>query len=361
MRNGERDGGGPGRSTTGGVLDGRTLAWAAPLATFAAASLLAALRLPTLEPGPRSTVVASALALDLTVTAPGLVWVLLVRKRRVPWIALPPAFVLGYVLALVTLPEEQGAVLEALGWLAVPAEGALVAWIVVRARRALAGAPAGAHDFATRFRISARRTLGSRVPADILTTEIAVLYHAFRPLNRSKVPAVDAFTVHREAGYPAVASVVALLVVVETTAVHLLVGLWSTTVAWVLSGLSAYAIVWLLGDGRALGARPTRVTAAELRLRVGLRWEVDVPRSRIAEVRRLSPGEASEGEGLRAVVIGDPNVRLALHEPVEVTGMYGTRRRVRVIRLRVDEADRFCARLGDGGRVPDSDGLYRIE
>lgn len=351
MRNGGWNDGGPPGPTTGGArgpvrLPGAALAWAAPLAVFAAASLLAVLRLPALEPGPRSTVVASALALDLTVTAPALAWVTLVRTRRVPWIVLPPAFVVGYVLALATLPGEQGAVLDALGWLAAPAEGALVAWIVVRARRAYAAAPAGPADFATRFRVAARRTLGSRVPADILTTEIAVLYHAFRPRGPSRGPGADSFTVHREAGYPAVASVVALLVVVETSAVHLLVGLWSTTVAWVLSGLGVYAIAWLLGDGRALGARPTRVTATHLRLRVGLRWEADVPRSRIAEVRRLRPGDASEGEGLRAVVIGAPNVRLAFHEPVEVTGMYGIRRRVRVVRLRVDEADRFCAALG---------------
>ena len=328
----------PMREASRGVGVGREAAGVAGYAIAGCVLLLAAIfarfALPELPAGPRSTVVASALTLDMTVTVPALVYWLLVRRRRLPWIALVPAFVAGYAVAAVTIPAAHHQLLDALRYVVIPAELLLVSWLGVRARRALTSAGEG--DFATRFRAVARETLEHRVPADVLTTEVAVLYHAFRPVGRSPDQESE-FTVHREVGYAGVVIGLGMAVVVEAVALHALLGQWSSTVAWILSGLSVYALVWLIGDYRALAARPIRLDRTRLALRVGLRWEAEIPlRSIVAIGGPPAVSETPSASTLVASVLGRPNLRLWLAEPIEVTGMYGLRRHADEIQLRVD-------------------------
>lgn len=52
---------------------------------------------------------------------------------------------------------------------------------------------------------------------------------------------------------------------------------------------------------------------------------------------------------MRATLPGQPTVRIRLHEPVDVLGMYGIRRSASEILLTVDDVERFVA-LVDTGR-----------
>jgi hypothetical protein len=229
--------------------------------------------------------------------------------------------------------------------LVVPAELLLVGYLVVVARRAYLNALGGDGDFATRFRSAARQALRSRVPADILTTEVALLYYALG--GRSSPPSPSrSFSVHREVGYLSVVIGLIMVLLVETVALHVLVGRWSTGGAWILTSLSGYAVLWLVGDYRAIAARPTRLTPTRLQLRVGVRWEAEIPIGQILEVaplrsRRERPGR----DTLVAALLGQPNLRLRLEAPSEVIGMYGTVRRVREVWLRVDGAARLVEEL----------------
>lgn len=164
---------------------------------------------------------------------------------------------------------------------------------------------------------------------------------------RGRVPGSSRST--GRAGYGAVLGALTLVIAAESAAVHLLVGLWSATAAWILTGLSVWALVWLVGDFRAFGARPIRIGPARMGLRFGLRWEAVVPLADVAGVERVrgaGPG-TTPGEGvLVAAVLGRPNVLLRLSRPVEVTGLYGIRRTVRELRLRVDDPDGLVDALG---------------
>jgi hypothetical protein len=92
-----------------------------------------------------------------------------------------------------------------------------------------------------------------------------------------------------------------------------------------------------------MAARPLRVTATNLSLRVGVRWEADIPRARIARVDLPTPhDEPPKGDTLVAALLGQANIRLKLNGPVEVIGMYGIRRTVQEIWLTVDGAAALC-------------------
>lgn len=323
--------------------------YALPVVVLTATAALSVFVLPDLGSDTESRVVASALAFDFTVSVPVLVFVLLVRTRRAPWITVVPAFVVGYALAVATIPPEHDAVLETVKLLALPAELAFVIYLVVLTRRAWADSPGGIGDPATRFRSTARRVIGSRIPADVLTTELTILYYAFRGRNLPEETATS-FTMHRRAGYSSVVFGLTIVVLVETVAMHMLLRLWSSTAAWILTGLSVYALVWLVGDYRAIVARPIRITTAHLQIRLGVRWEADIPHRNVAHVDLLrSPIGKPTGDTLVVALLGQPNLRVKLEEPVEVMGMYGVRRIVRNLWLRVDEPTELCAALSPAG------------
>ena len=322
------------------------LRYSGPAVVLIVAGAVSAWGLPQLPLGNESHVVAAALALDFTVVAPGLVFMQFVRTKRAPWIVIVPTFAAGYALAAATMPESYQSVLGVIRILAVPAELAVVVYLIVLTRKALKSAAAATGDAVTRFRTNARRVIGSRIPADIITTEAMLLYYAFR-VGRPGLPPMHRFTMHREAAYSFVLIGLGMVLIVETIALHLLVRTWSTAAAFVLTGLSVYGLIWLVGDYRAIVARPTLLSRDELSVRLGLRWQVDIPLACISGVEILKGAPARDGDMLQIALLGEPNLRVKLTRPIEATGMYGLRRRVRELRLRVDGAKELRAALLD--------------
>ncbi len=321
------------------------LRYGLPALVLAGAGAVSLFALPALRAEDQSAVVAAAVTLDLTVVLPGLVYFLLVRSKRLPWIAIVPTFVVGYAVAMATLPEAHHGVLDAIRLLAIPAEIGLVAYLALLARKTFKRASRAEGDFATRFRFAARDALQARIPADILTTEVSILYHAFR-WRRPPPDSEGSFTVHREANYLTVVIGLTMVLLVETVALHALVWLWSATAAWILTGLSLYAYIWLVGDYRAMTARPIRLTPTHLSMRMGVRWEAEIPLTQIASAEPLGAREEVPGsDTLVAALLGQPNLMVKLEEPVEVIGMYGWRRTVSGLRLRVDGAPELRAEI----------------
>ncbi len=336
-----------------GLLRARVMTrYGVPVAALVVMVAVSQFDVPTVDDH-EAGIIYAALTIDFTLGLPALVYVALVRSRRAPWLVLVPAFALGYALAMAMIPGQHHAALETMRWFAIPLELAVVAYLVARMRAAWRrGSSAG--DFATRFRTSARNVLGSRVPADILTTEVAILYHAFR-WRRHSSNNETVFTMHRSAGYLGVMLGLGMALVVEAIALHLLVSRWSETAAWLLTGLSVYALIWIVGDGRAIVARPLYVSPTRLNIRLGLRWESDVPIAWIEQVERLPARPDRPGRDvLVAVLLGAPNVRIRFDRPVDLIGMYGMRRSVREVRLRVDDVERLRTVLQGVGSKPSS-------
>ena len=241
----------------------------------------------------------------------------------------------------------SGSVAGLLGILALAVEVGLVAYVVIAARRAAARLPEGESDAATRFRLVARQVLRSRALGDVLTTEVMLLYYAFtRPQREGES---GAFSVHRTSTYVHVLVGIGMALIVETVAVHFLVRLHSPALAWVLTLLSLYTLLWLVGDYRALVARPIRVTASHLRFRYGLRWEADVPRDAVKDVELLPPpmGPTPKEKGRLVVALpGGANLKLQFERPMDFLGLYGWRKGVAELRVRVDEPEKLRAALG---------------
>lgn len=306
---------------------------------LAAAAAVARFGLPH---HPDSDLLAAAVTADFALVVPGVTYCLLVRSRRWPLVVVVAAFLTGCAVASLTIPIDRQRVLDIVKFGLIPAEAAVLLFLLTATRRALRTERYDdARDFPTRLRRTARAVTGSRLAAGVLATEISVLRYS---LTRAH-PATTGYTVHRRSGYGSIVAGVLMAMVPETAAVHVLLSRWSPTAAWIVTALGIYAALWLLGDYRALAARSIELTPKALCFRYGLRWQARIPRRRIAGAELVSQKPKATPAILCASVWGPPNLRLLLHKPTVLHGLYGMRRKVTEIHVRVDEPAALRAAL----------------
>lgn len=303
-----------------------------------------------------SPVIAWAVAVDLVVVLPLAYYFVAVRRLGWPWLSTVPVALVGLFTARVLVPDAQG-LLTQLEWLLVPAELAILVVIAVRARAGLrrfaselgseADGEADSVDSASAMRKAAAEVVGEGRAAEVLATEMSIFHHAFgywrRPLPEG---GETHFFARERSGYGLLVGGVAIATAVEIFPVHLFLShFWSPIAAWIATGLAVYGVIWLVGDWQAARRMPTELGPDALKVRVGLRWRVDLPLESIESMRRVASSEVRVAEALQAFPAGRPTHCLELRAPIVAVGPYGLRKAVQRIALLVDEPARFEAAL----------------
>jgi len=274
--------------------------------------------------------VREAVLFDLCVVPAGLWWLLVVRRGLARPRTVTRVAALSVALCAVLFGRE-------LRLLAVPLELGLV-WVAVRSlRRALQ--TRGAVDAAAALRAGLADALGDSAVSRAVATELAILWYALFSWGRSAPE--GGFTAYKRSGWVAIYVAIILACVAEAIPLHFLFRRWGPLAAALSVVVHVYTVLWLIGDLRALVLRPIRVEAGKLVLRIGLRWEADVPLESIAAVER-GPSNA----GLRLGVLGTPNLTVRLRAPMQVHGPFGIRKTSDALLLQVDDPDALAAALG---------------
>ena len=307
-----------------------------------ACSIVVAGMLPRLQ---NANAVAVGVTCDLVLIVPALYYLLLVRGRRWPAFSLVPVFIVCLLAASWILPAEHHGLLTGLELAAVPLELGLLGYIGWRAGRSVRSARRhmreGGADAFSAIRSAARETIGVPRVADMLAQELAMFYYAFGSWRTPLPPAGDGFTSYRKNSYSVFLFAIVMVLVIETIAVHLAIYmLWSTVLAWILTAISLYTLIWMIGDWRALRLRTSTVTPDSIQIRLGTRWDVEIPRN---DVDYVGPPTALAGNvrPLKLVLIGEPDVEIRLSRPVTARGIYGLRRTSTIVHLQVDDPARF--------------------
>lgn len=293
-------------------------------------------------------VVSLALTLDFALGIPALYYFLLVRKKQAPAITLIPVIILSLIIAGFVLPSSQQIYLDWLKKLIPVLELIVLGFVFSKIRKI-------AHSFheAKRSEIyvtdaltaSVKQALGNVPGLGFILTEFSLLYFAFAGWFKkysSSDPGHLPFSYHRRSGY---AGVVLLVLITETTALHLLLQRWSALAAWIFTGLSIYSAFWLLGDYHAMRLHPIVLTREFLYLRIGLRWRAVIPLAEIIDIQNFSPREKRANDYLRLTVFGDPRFVIHCKQQVMVRGLFGIKREVSQIGLSVDDEKLFREEL----------------
>ena len=298
-----------------------------------------------------------AVTLDLTLFVPALYWLLVIRPAGASASRVVAVFVLSFIGARFVLLPGQREYLMYVRFLGAPAELAVIAYIVVRVRRAargFRGIGAGA-DVPERITAALADAFPYRAVGRLFGTEITVLYYALLSWRRPPhVPdGADAFTFHRKSGLVALLSAVVGAALVELFVMHLLVHAFSPRLAWGLSLASAFGVVWMIGFTRAIVLRPVLVTGQGVLVRSGVQWAVDLP---FAALERVDTGRVQAPAGrvpdhLRVGGSGRATAMLHLREPMVATGIYGRRKPVRTISITLDDPAGFAEAVRARGGV----------
>jgi hypothetical protein len=154
--------------------------------------------------------------------------------------------------------------------------------------------------------------------------------------------------------------VVTLAMVIEGTAVHLLLYGLGARGEWlhgVLFALNAYTLLWLVGDRRLMRQSAHRLEPEALELSLGLRFSARIPYEKLARVlplrtdaERRSVQPRGGGKNPRVTPFEEPNVHLCLHEPVRATLFFGLARQVEHLDLFVERPAEFIAALAERAR-----------
>jgi hypothetical protein len=260
-------------------------------------------------------------------------WLLMVRPGRARPRTLARVAVLCIALCALLFGRE-------VRLLAAPLEFGVLYIAFTSVRNALRARSSS--DPADALRAGLVSALGDNPAARALAYELTVFWYALFSWGR---PAPAGFTAYKRAGWVAIYVALGIGSLGEAVAMHFLLRRFGPLAALAGIVLHLYALTWMLGDLRALAVRPIQVQDGFLRLRIGLRWEADIPLRLIESIDPGALSAAAQAGGLRLGVIGSPNLRVALREPVELHGIFGIRKQSDKLLLQVDDPDALGAAL----------------
>lgn len=289
------------------------------------------------------------ITLDLILTAP-LVYLLLIRKKKIPKTTAAPVFVLGIVIASLVLPKDQQFLLsEVKQWVLPLVEMTVFFLVVYKVRKAIEEykiQKSSTPDFFSALKKASAEVLPAKA-STVFATEIAVVYYSFFSWKKRKL-ASNEFSYHKESGTPAILGAFLFIVLIEAFAMHLLLERWNGIVAWVLTILSLYSGLQLLGIVRSLSKRPIVVEENSLQLRYGIMSETTIQFENIVSVELFTKELEEDSEIKKLTPLGGlegHNVLIRLKEKETLSGFYGLKKEYDALAFHVDDKVGFVERL----------------
>ena len=280
--------------------------------------------------------ISGAIAIDLTLTASGLVYWLGVRRAGWPRWTVMTTFGIGLFLGRTVLPG--GAAVNAMIAVWITFEIALVALAFTKIRTIARAARI--HTGPGPIDALAAGLVAAKAPprfAAIVATDATVLWLGITGWFRRR--AKTGFSLYRRAGWTAIVFVLLKLVAVETVIVHLMIASHSVIAAWIVTGTSIYSGLWIAADFHVLRLYPLRVTPDSIIAAIGVRWRLTIPRDAIASITPIT----TVPSGAFNASIMEPTLLVTLSRPIEIRGLFGIRRTATAIALSVDEPEPLVA------------------
>ncbi|WP_247232842.1 hypothetical protein [Telluribacter sp. SYSU D00476] len=292
---------------------------------------------------------AMGITYDLTLTAP-LLYLFLMRTRRIPKITAVPVFVLGVVLASLLLPEHQKYHLGLITTYILPLVEvtmlAVIGYHAYNTAKAFRASTHGSQDFYMVIKEATIRTIGYPQIAKVFASEIAMVYYA---LWNWKKESANGFTSYKENGVTALLGTVVFIAIIELFVAHLLLVRWNEMVAWVLTAGSFYATFQLLGHIKAIRRRYSEITGSQLFLKYGLFGDMVVDLKDVLRAE-ITPNtvEVEDKKVEKLALLKDVeshNVAIYFREKQTIEKAYGISTRCDIVLLHIDDKQAFVEKL----------------
>lgn len=295
--------------------------------------------------------IADGLLADFVITIPALYYFIVVRPLKIAAKSVLAVISVCCIVAYVVLPQHQRGYLLQLRKLSAVAELLFIIYAAKKFSKIKASYNVHQANFPDpifNLRAAMVGEFGNSLSIKVLASELAVLRYGLLFWKKEK-PGLnqgDTFTTHKDVGYIALWCIFLLAVMVEITAVHLLLMRWNHTAANVLTALSLYGVIFLIADLSAIVKRKIMITNGQLILRTGLRWRSIIKVSNIVSLTKITndtpPTESCFNGG---IIKSSGNVFISFKEPVQVDKIYGVSKQFSSVILNIDNFEAFADSL----------------
>ncbi len=282
---------------------------------------------------------------DLLLTVP-LIYFLLIRKTTIPKTTVIPFLIVGIVICSLILPAENQQYLNFFKtWLLPIVELFIVLFVIYNLRKGIKHYKRNKSETFD-FYITLKKTCYEILPKAVVVpvvTEIAVFYYGFIYWKKRKLKNNE-FSYHKNSGTIPLLIAVIGIVAIETVTVHILLAKWSNTAALIFTILSVYSGIQIFGFLKSMLKRPIAIENNKLFLRYGIMTETTIDLKNIESVELLSKDIEFNKETRKLSPFGaleSHNVVIRLKEENTFTGLYGIKRKYRVLALYVEDKIEF--------------------
>ena len=308
------------------------------------------------EASPRPGILAIAIAADLAIGIPLLYYLLVARRKFLPLSGIVPVFIFTVLAIRFILPPSQQSYLRYGDFLILAVELSVTVFVAFKLRDIVREVRSSRHDsiyFIDALRTGLRTSFRNDSLAAILATEVSVLYLAFVgwfASFRTSRRGVSVHEYHRNSSFGFLLWPLIVLVLIETSLLHLVIGIWTQTGAWILTAINVYTVLWMVGHFHAARLQPIVVTDNYIYLRTGVIWRSRVTLSNIAELRKPTPADSKTPGYANLSLIGSPDIVVVLDEAHEVEGLFAKKKEVSLIGISMDDTGAFLEDVGS--RLP---------
>ena len=158
------------------------------------------------------------------------------------------------------------------------------------------------------------------------------------------------FTYHKDSGTIAILIAIIFIVAIETVTFHILLTKWNGTVAWIFTFLSIYSGIQIFGFLKSMFKRPISIENNRLHLRYGIMTESSINLENIDSVELSTKEIETNKETRKLSFLGElesHNVVIRLKGEETLIGLYGIRRKFKVLLLHVDNKIEFQDRINN--------------
>jgi hypothetical protein len=295
-------------------------------------------------------ILSNAIVIDLLITAP-LIYFFVIRKSAVSKLTVIRVFVVGLLIAGLILNAHSNTLLYLIKTWISPVIEAMIIFVIGRkfyvANKRAKQSGKNNIDFLMHCRKVVQQVTGNEKATNIISSEISVFYYAFIAKKDKAIDYTSKFTSYKENGILLVLGMILSIFLIETAGVHFLLRLWNSTLAWILTALSVYTCLQVFGHIKAIKARPTILNTDSLDIHNGLAGDAFIQYSNIEKIELSNKILVGRKAIKIALLKGmeNHNCVIYLKQPIEVTKIFGIKKRTDTVLFFVDRSKDFVTSL----------------
>ncbi|PLT28946.1 hypothetical protein [Peribacillus deserti] len=310
---------------------------------------------------------------DLMITIPLLIYFCWLRKKAdIKYLF---AFVfLGYCSALLVIPPEYRQNLGFIKWMVIGSEAIffsmefyLLARILIRFPefgRVWRAVRSEEPSFLIALKSSLTKVYSDSKAVHLISFDLSMWHYAFFSWTQKKNRAENTgFTYHKKTSFIALHIMLIHAILLETAGFHFLLHQWNEIAAWVVLGLNALSVVFLIAHIQAVRSSAIWIREEKVVFQVGMTGLIEIPVSAISSFRKFNPADKyskKEKNMIFEAFVQDfipepPQFELVLDREYTAYTVFGLRRKVNSIHIRVDEPHDFSQKISQSFSKPPDD------